>query len=151
MLILGSLPMNFKKQAKQLEQFLDDEFKQKVPLALLPNGSIAYGNFLVKQNKKKEWQLSRAGGLPFDSFNIKSSAIMAAKFYSSNNFSRYSELKLLDQLYFKNHTDAELFKQRYTTTKDLDKRDLYLARFIQSEQHATYAKEQIASRFKMLF
>ena len=143
--------MNFKKQAKQLEQFLEEEFEQKTPLALLPNGSIAYGPFLIKQNKKKEWQLSRANGILIDTFNVKSCAIMAAKIYGSSNFNKYSELKILDQLYFKNHTDSEIFKQRYTTTKDNEKRDLYLARFLQSEQHATYARQEIASRFKMMF
>jgi hypothetical protein len=143
--------MNFKKQAKQLEHFLEEEFKQKTPLALLPNGNIAYGNFLIKQNKLKEWQLCRPGGFILDTFNVKSCAIIAARLYGSNSFSKYSELKILDQLYYKNYSDSEVFKKRYNTTKDYEKRDLYLARFIYSEQYATYAKEQIASRFKMLF
>lgn len=143
--------MNFKQQARQLEKFLEEEFEQKLPLALLPNGSIAYGQFIIKQNKKKEWLLSRANGLLLDTFNVKSCAIMAAKIYGSNNFNKYSELKVLDQLFFKNHTDSEFFKERYTTTKDTDRRDLYLARFIQSKQYADYAKQQIASRFKLMF
>jgi hypothetical protein len=143
--------MNFKKQAKQLEQFLDEEFKDKIPLALLPNGTIAYGNFLIKQTKNKEWHLTRSNGTYLDTFNVKSSAIIAAKLYGVNNFVKYSELKILDQLYYKNNTDAEIFKCKYKTTKDTDKRDLYLARFLYSSQYATYAKEQIASRFKMLF
>lgn len=143
--------MNFKKQAKQLEQFLDEEFKEKIPLALLPNGNIAYGNLVIKQNKNKQWQLTRVNGVYLDSFNTKSSAIIAAKLYSLNRFSTYSELKILDQLYHKNITDAEIFKYRYKSTKEADKKDLYLARFSNSEQNAAYAKEQIASRFKSLF
>ncbi len=143
--------MNFKLQAKQLEKFLEEEFENKQPLALLPNGSVAYKSFLVRQTKKKDWQLTRVNGLLLDTFHIKSCAIMAAKLYGSSNFNKYSELKVLDQLYFKNHVDSEFFKERYNTTKDSEKRDLYLARFLQSERHANYAKEQIASRFKMMF
>ena len=143
--------MNFKKHAHQLETFLEEEFKQKLPIALLPDGALAYNGFVVKKNKKDQWQLSRAKGLPFDTFNVKSCAIIAAKLYGASRFEKYSELKILDDLYHKNHTDAVTFKQRYTTTKDLDKRDLYVARYINAEQHANYAKSQIASKFKMLF
>ena len=143
--------MNFKRQAEQLEKFLEEEFKNKQPLALLDNGAIAYGNTLIKQNKRKEWQISRAKGSVLDKFNTKSSAIIAAKLYNSNNFTKYSELKVLDQLFFKNFVDSEIYKTKFKTTKDNEKRDLYLARFLESEQHAKYAKQQIASRFKMLF
>jgi hypothetical protein len=143
--------MNFKKQARQLETFLDEEFKSKLPIALLADGSLAYNGFIVKKNKQEQWQLSRAKGLPLDTFNVKSCAIIAAKLYGASRFEKYSELKILDNLYHKNNTDAVTFKQRYTTTKDLDKRDLYVARYVNAEQHANYAKAQIASKFKMLF
>jgi hypothetical protein len=143
--------MNFKKQARQLETFLDEEFKSKLPIALLADGSLAYNGFIVKKNKQEQWQLSRAKGLPFDTFNVKSCAIIAAKLYGAGRFEKYSELKILDDSYHKNNTDAVNFKQRYTAAKDLDKRDLYVARYVNAEQHANYAKAQIASKFKMLF
>jgi hypothetical protein len=143
--------MNFKKQARQLETFLEEEFKNKLPIALLPDGSLAYNGFIVKRDKQEQWQLNRVKGLPLDTFNVKSCAIIAAKLYGAGRFEKYSELKILDNLYHKNHTDAVTFKQRYTTTKDLDKRDLYVARYIDAEHHANYAKAQIASKFKMLF
>ena len=143
--------MNFKKHAYQLETFLEEEFKQKLPIALLSDGALAYNGFIVKKNKKDQWQLSRAKGLPFDTFNVKSCAIIAARLYGAGRFEKYSELKILDDSYHKNHTDAVIFKQRYAATKDLDKRDLYVARYINAEQHANYAKSQIASKFKMLF
>lgn len=143
--------MNFKKQARQLETFLDEEFKSKLPIALLPDGSLAYNGFVVKRNKQDKWQLNRSKGLPLDTFNVKSCAIIAAKLYGAGRFEKYSELKMLDELYHKNHTDTVIFKQRYTTTKDLDKRDLYVARYVNAEHYANYAKAQIASKFKMLF
>lgn len=143
--------MNFKKQARQLETFLDEEFKSKLPIALLADGSLAYNGFIVKKNKQEQWQLSRAKGLPLDTFNVKSCAIIAAKLYGAERFEKYSELKILDDLYHKNNTDAVTFKQRYIAAKDLDKRDLYVARYVNAEQHANYAKAQIASKFKMLF
>jgi hypothetical protein len=143
--------MNFKKQARQLEQFLEEEFKKTIPIALLPDGSLAYKDFIIKKNKTDQWQISRARGLPLDTFNIKTCAVIAARLYGSNKFERYSELKILDQLYHKNHTDAMIFMERFKATKDIEKRDLYIARYSNAEKTADYAKKQIASRFKLMF
>ena len=80
--------MNFKKQARQLEQFLEEEFKKTIPIALLPDGSLAYKDFIIKKNKTDQWQISRARGLPLDTFNIKTCAVIAARLYGSNKFER---------------------------------------------------------------
>ena len=51
----------------------------------------------------------------------------------------------------KNATDSAMFKQRYTTTKDLDRKDLYLWRWEVTEQRAKAAKQQIVSKFNVVF
>ena len=75
--------MNFKKQAKQLETFLDEEFKTKLPIALLQDGSLGYKDFIVRQTTAKQWNLKRNNGTELDLFNLKVCAIIAAKLYGA--------------------------------------------------------------------
>lgn len=142
--------MNFKKHARQLERFLEEELAKSPPLAVFQDGSLAYKNFIIKHGNDK-WNLKRPGGDVIDSFNLKVCAIIAAKLYSGNNFENYNEIKRLDQDYTKNNIDADLFKYRYTTTTDTDRKDLFEARYIEARDHVRIARKKIASRFKMLF
>ena len=143
--------MNFKRTAEKLEQFLEEELTKKPPIALLPDGSLAYNNFIIKKNSKQQWDLKRPGGNVLDSFNLKSTAISAAKFYGNNNFKYYNEIKILDSVYAKNIEDADRFKVRYQTTKDIELRDLYIARHVEARANADYAKKQIVKQFKTVF
>ncbi len=143
--------MNFKKQAKQLELFLEDELSRKPPIVLLPNGSIAFSNFIIKKNNQEKWTIRRQGGYVLDFFNVKACALTAAKFYNSNNFKSYNELKILDNLYSKNNTDALFFKHKYQTTKDTELKDIFVARYIEAKDKATYAKSEIINKFNTLF
>ena len=143
--------MNFKRTAEKLEQFLEEELTKKPPITLLPDGSLAYNNFIIKKNSKQQWDLKRPGGNVLDSFNLKSTAISAAKFYGNNNFKYYNEIKILDSVYAKNIEDADRFKVRYQTTKDIELRDLYIARHVEARANADYAKKQIVKQFKTVF
>jgi len=143
--------MNFKRQAERLEQYLEAEFKDTLPIAVLPNGSIVYKNFKIKQNKRGNYSLYRIGGNLIDTFNLKACALMAAKYYSVNNLSPYSEVKNLDNHYHQNSTDAEIFKHKYKTYKDLDKRDLALWRWELTSERAKRTKSQIEAKFKAMF
>jgi hypothetical protein len=143
--------MNFKRQAEKLESFLHDEFKQKLPIALLPNGNLVYNSFTVKKNKKEQWCLYRNSGGLLDTFNLKASCLIAAKLYNASAFSTYNELKMLDNLYHKNNTDYVIFKHRYSTTTDNELKDLFIARSEIAQSKSIYAKQQIADKFKALF
>ena len=63
--------MNFKHQARELENYLEHNFQKNMPLALLPNGNIAYKDFIIKKTKQDKWELSRDKVNPLDIFNIK--------------------------------------------------------------------------------
>jgi hypothetical protein len=143
--------MNFKKQAEKLENYLDAEFKLKMPVAVMPDGSLVYKEFKVKQNKQRSWTLSRIKGFAIDSFNLKACALIAARYYSINDISKYNEIKLLDTLYNKNATDAVIFRHNYEKTKDPVTRDTSLWRWEICNQNAKYAKSQITTKFKILF
>lgn len=143
--------MNFKHQARELENYLEHNFQKNMPLALLPNGNIAYKDFIIKKTKQDKWELSRVKGNPLDIFNLKTCAILGAKFYSVGNFSKYNELKVLDSFYFKHQVDSEIYKKRHDQTHDYALKDMFMARLSESKQQADYAKEKIISKFKAVF
>ena len=143
--------MNFKRQAKQLEIFLEEEFKKKIPLVILPDKSIAYKRYKIKQDDRGFWTITLGTGDVIDQFRIKTTATLAAKFYDQTNFNRYNEIKSLDTHYWNNSNDASFFKYRYEHAKDIDKRDIYMWRWEQAEHRAKRYKEQISSMFKTNF
>ncbi len=49
--------MNFKEKAEKLEKFLEDEFKKSIPLLVLADKSVVYGNYKIKQSKQGTWNL----------------------------------------------------------------------------------------------
>ena len=143
--------MNFKVQAKKLESFLEEELK-KIPLVVLPDNSIVYKSYKIRQNKIGLWVLRHISTGDFiDQFRIKTTASLAAKFYDQTNFKRYNEIKLLDSQYWNSNTDAMLFKYKYENTKDLDKRDLFMWRWEVSKGRAERYKSEISRMFKLNF
>lgn len=143
--------MNFKHQAARLEQYLEAEFKNTLPVAVLANGSVVYKNFKIKQNKQGSYSLYRIGGNLIDVFNLKACALMAAKYYSINSLTPYNEVKQLDEYHHKNSTDSEIFKHKYKTYKDLEKRDLALWRWELTSERAKRTRSQIEAKFKAMF
>ena len=144
--------MNITRQAEKLEKFLDEEFAKNVPLLVLPDKSIVYKTYKIKQNKQGDWDLRQAKNNDFvDKFKTKTAALIAAKFYHYSNFKRYHEIKHLDASYWANSQDAVIFKYRVNTTKDADRRDIYLWRFEITNDRAKNIKSQITQMFKSNF
>lgn len=143
--------MNFKKQAQQLEKFLEEELIKKPPITVLSDGTLVYNNFIINKTATEAWSLKRRSGNILDTFNLKASAVAAANLYGRNNFKNYNDLKILDEMYFKHSTDAHRYKYKYKTTKDLDLRDLFISRYIESKDRAEYAKQQIVTHFRTMF
>jgi hypothetical protein len=143
--------MNFKRTAEKLENFLDDEFKGKDPIAILKDGSLVYKGFKVKQNKQRSWNLYQFSSYTIDTFNLKACALMAAKLYSTNNIVGYMQIKNLDTTYSYNVTDAEMFKYLGSKTKDIEKKDLYLWRWEITSNRANRTKQEISNKFRSMF
>lgn len=143
--------MNLKHHAKNLEQIFEKEIKKELPVALMPDGSLVFENFKIKQTKQGTWEVLRRNGIKIDTFNLKACALMGAKMYGKNRLIAYNEIKLLDQKYQNNTNDAEIFKYRYTTTKDTERKDLFLWRWEITKTRAKDAKEQISNKFRTMF
>lgn len=145
--------MNIKNAAKKLAKIYEEEQKS-IPLVPLSNGAIGYKNYVVKQNSKGRWCVYLVNGkhLDFiDSFNLKSSACMAAKYYYFNNIIGTQEIHNLDSGYWYNHIDSEIFKYRFKTAQSSDRRDIFLCRWELTSQRAKFYKQKITAAFTHAF
>lgn len=139
--------MNYKKQAEKLERFLEDEFTKKVPIVVLPNKDLIYKRFKIHKNKLGAWEFKHITGDIIDKFNLKATAVLAAKFYDNSRFDRYNEIKNLDRDYWNNCVDALRYKKRLTNTEQIDKKELYAAKYIVTASRADRYKAQISTIF----
>lgn len=142
--------MNFKQKAQQLEKFLEEELK-KLPLVVLPDKTIVYKTYKIKQNKHGDWILRHGNGDFIDSFRIKATASLAAKFYEKSNLKRYNEIKILDSQYWNSSTDSLFFSKKLEKTKDPELRDLFVSRFEVSKARTEKYKQEISTLFKTHF
>ena len=144
--------MNFKEKAEKLEKFLEDEFKKSIPLLVLADKSVVYGNYKIKQSKQGTWNLRylKTDDLIY-TFRTKTSAILAAKFYDKNRLGRYNDVKNLDLAFWNNSKDSAFFEERMKTTKDLERRDLFLCRFELTRDRAIKYKDELSRMFKANF
>ena len=78
--------MNFKNQAGKLERFLEDEFKKKTPLLVMPDKTIIYKKYKIKQNKSGTYNLLHSNNDLIATFKLKATAALAAKNYHYNRF-----------------------------------------------------------------
>lgn len=143
--------MNFKQQAAKLEKFLEEEFKNKVPLLVLPDNTLVYKRFKIKKNRNSSFDLTHLNNDVIDTFKLKATAAIAAKNYYNSRFDLYNGIKNLDTEYWTNSIDSLLFRQRFYLCKEPTKKQIYLARWDLTEQRARNYKEQITRIFKNSF
>jgi hypothetical protein len=145
--------MTIKQVAKKLEKFLED-VNDMMPLTILPDGSMAYKNYIIKKNKDASWSLSRIQNqskILIEVFNLKSSALLAANYHRTNRIDLLIETKILDEHYWVNYNDHLTFKELYKKTKDLVKRDLYLWRGELTRDRADFYRNKISNAFATAF
>lgn len=145
--------MNIKKAASKLAKLYEEE-KNNLPLVPLSNGSVAYKDYVIKQNNQGYWCVYKSIGKRLDyvdQFNLKSSACMAARHYDRSNIMGANEIRNLDYGYWNNHMDSEIFKFRFKNTKDIDRRDIFLWRWQLTDQRAKFYKNKITMAFSHAF
>lgn len=143
--------MNFKNQAAKLEKFLEEEFNKKLPLLVLPDKTLIYKRLKIKENKKGLFELKHINNDLIDTFRLKATAAIAAKNYYTDRFDLYNHIKNLDTEYWSSSMDSLIFKERYKTCSDPNKKAIYLARWNLTEQRAKNHKQEIATIFKNSF
>lgn len=136
------------KSKKELAEIVKDKVESATPVQYLPDGSVVYKNYKVVSNSGNYKLTKLSSRTVIDTFKTKSAAILAAKFYDQNNFNNYSNIKHIDQVFFSNFVDAEIFRFRIKNTKDLDRRDLMQWRLEIAESRAQRYKHEITALLK---
>jgi hypothetical protein len=144
---------NKKKTKEKLQEFIEEEFRVSLPVNVLPDNSVVYKKYRIKQNKTGYFNLYYAGidNSSLDKFNLKVCALVAAKKHDLCQLDAYNKIKDLDRKYWSNYADAKYFQHRIKTTKDLEKKDILSCRLDQSSSLAKLYKQEITALFRKSF
>lgn len=142
--------MYYKKKSKQLEKIIAEEVKNNSPVTVVNDKLITYKNYQIIQEDDTMWSLIKHHST-IDRFNLKSSALIAAKCYDYVSLSKLQEIKALDSKYWNNLNDSEFFRARYEGSADLDKKDIYYARWQVTRNRVKFYKNKITQKFKLYF
>jgi hypothetical protein len=136
----------------ELAQHFEVELNKKMPLAVQPNGSIVYKDFLVKEIKTGNWGVYNLKSRDIiDQFYLKTCALMAAKAYANANLEKFFEIKDLDNKYWANFCDSLVFRNNIKTAKEYNRYLILLTRLEHSDFLAGYYKDKISTMFKWSF
>lgn len=144
--------MSIDKAARNFEKLVNNS-KTEIPV-VLKEGSIGYGNYLVKRNKNDMWDLYIVGKSyrsKIDTFNLKTTALMVAKEHKANRVMEMVKLKDLDQRYWASHMDSVIFDKRYKQSKDKLQRELFLWRYEISKDKTELYKHKIIEAYSFIF
>lgn len=141
-----------KQLVKELAESFDNEFSKQLPVTVLPNGDTVYKSYIVKQNKAGNWAVYHKTHKDLvDQFFLKSCALMAAKAYDSTQLERYFEIKRLDNKYWANYSDTQVYKKNIKTAKEFERYLVLLNKLEHSSAQAEHCKEEISRMFKWSF
>lgn len=144
---------SIKPKIREIANELDAEFKKHVNLVVLKDGSVVYKDYLIKENKHKNWCIYRIGGFKdlIGEFKLKTCALLAAKAYGSSNLVRYTEVKDLDTQYWSNHCDHINYKRIIKLSLDFDRYIIILNKLEDSEFKEMHFKDKITAMFRSSF
>ena len=144
---------NKKKTKTKLKEYMEEEFKNSLPITILPDSSIVYKKYRIKQNKQGDFNLHYAGldNRTIDRFNLKVCALVAAKRHDQCRLDAYNNIKELDRKYWNNYADAKYFQHIIKITKDTEKQDILTSRLQESTELAKLYKQEITALFRMSF
>jgi hypothetical protein len=140
------------KIIKELAMQFEEDFKKTLPISILPNGNIAYKNYIIKTDDQGDWIIEKAGVInPIGSYYLKTSALMATKAYDRNDLNKMFEIKQIDTDYKKNHTDSLIFANNIKKANDFSRYIVLLNKLEYSQERTEHFKEKISNMFKWSF
>ena len=144
-----------KQQTKIIKEFagyFDQELQTTLPISVLPDGSLLYKDFLVKQLDNTFWGVYNI--LSKDLINeyfLKSCALIAAKEYNNRHYEKYQSVKLLDSKYASATNDTTIFNHNIDLVTDSEKYYVMLTRLEESTALSQYYKQLILRLFRQSF
>jgi hypothetical protein len=144
---------NKKQVVKELAEHFQNEFDRKLPITMLPNGGgMIYKDFLVKQSSNGNWGMyNYKNQTLIEQYFLKTCALMAAKAYSTTSLDKFFEIKRLDNNYWSNYCDNQVYRNNIKTAKEFDRYVILLNKLEDSEYKTQHYKEEISRMFKWSF
>ena len=143
---------NKKQVVKDLAEHFQHELDLKLTLAVLPDGGIVYKDYLVKQNKAGNWGMyNYKNSTLIEEYFLKSCALMGAKAYSNTNLQKFCEIKRLDNNYWANYSDNQVYRKNIRSAKEFERYVILLNKLEDSEYKTQHYKEEISRMFKWSF
>lgn len=140
------------KVIKEFASYFDQELQTTLPISVLPNGSLVYKNFLVKQLDNTYWGVYNIKSKDLiNEYYLRSCALMAAKEYSHYHFEKYQTVKMLDSKYASVTNDAAIFKNNISLVTDNEKYEVMLTRLEESTVLSQYYQDMILRLFRQSF
>jgi hypothetical protein len=144
-----------KQQTKIIKEFagyFDQELQTTLPISVLPDGSLLYKDFLVKQLDNTCWGVYNIISKDLvNEYFLKSCALIAAKEYNSRHYEKYHAVKLLDTKYSSVTNDAAVFKHNIAAVTDYEKYKIMLTRLEESNSLSQYYQKIILRLFRQSF
>jgi len=143
---------NKTKIVKELAGQFEAELQKTLPISIQPDGSIVYKQFLIKKNQVGNWILyNKNNKYALEEYYLKTCALMAARAYSRTDLNKFFEIKRLDDQYWANYSDNQVYTKNIKKAKDFSKYVILLNRMEYSQERAEHFKEQISRMFKWSF
>lgn len=140
-----------KRIVKELANQFDLDLEANFQVHKLPDDSLVYRNFLVKQLQSGDWGVFNIEHQYMaDSYHLKCCALMAARAYQHRHLNRCSEIKELDRNYWGCYSDTLIYRNNIIKAKD-DKYQVLLTRLNESSNNVSIFKKQITQLFRITF
>lgn len=136
----------------QFATYFDQELQTTLPISILPDKSLLYKNFLVKQNDQLSWELYNLNSKDLvNDYYSKSCALVAAKAYYHRHYNQYYEINDLDRMYQLWYNQTLFFKHSIDQTTDYDRYEVLLTRLEESNAKSEYFRNMILRLFRHSF
>ena len=140
------------KIIKEFAEYFDQELQATLPISILPNGSLAYNDLLVKQLDNGGWGVYNMISKDLiNEYFLKSCALVAAKEYYHRQYAKYHNVKLLDNKYASATTNATVLKNNIELVTDTEKYHILLTRLDESQNISQYYQKLILRLFRQTF
>ena len=138
---------------KKLADVLDIEFKKIVPLIPLPDGSVAYKDYIVKKNKTGAWCIYSKHSTSYShgEFNLQTCALVATKALSQMRLADFNDIKSLDNKYWSSFYRTSVYQHNIKLAKDYDRYLILLNKLEDSTWKANHYKEEISKLLRWAF
>jgi len=137
---------------KELAEHLETEVNKQLNVVILPNGAVAYKDYVIKLTAQGNWGVYNYKNSDFiEQFYLKSCALMAAREYNRADLQRFNEIKIIDRKYWSHHSDEQRCKKYMPATKDFERYQILLNKLEYSKDKAEHYRDQISRMFKWSF